>query len=749
MMTVKKNKNKIIAAVLTVTVLSGTLLVGSAPDSPDLRLPTRALAENVQKDGEVKISKPDKGSIKRQNNQKKTLTLSNCFKLAYATDEKLDNLKEKTDKKFAEYESALTAAEINRKKLKTLSWKFMFSFQLPRSEKYTETYEFETKPAEKKAEWYIAQQAYIDRMNEIKESVTTNYIEIYKLRLQLETLDEKGILLNKNLDVIKKMMASGKKTEADVKEAEQKIKANTSAITAAERNKTKFSKKLAQLIGLGDKRGEKGEDPELVTYKLESPYTPDAGEIIVRDILSDMTTYSLDHDLGVYEARSNESFAFLAMKTAFDPIPSHYSRWDYSMIEDDYQRLLKGLSINKKSFKADYKRFLHEIDKYWEGDDSWGIWPIKFKWRREWFKFSGDGTWYMEDSPELLKECMLDYSDKLDEKFLKEDEKKASVEDTFDTFIEKKLAYEFSEQTLADSTDAYEKSKINYNLGETTAEEYNAALDNYTEHQNAMLDALVDVTKQVNTLNRVTCGYVDVLLGNSEDITIDPNLVIANKLGGAKYYIDTMYEQLCFEVGISIPDDFKKKITQFELWAYEKEGGAPVQIGSRTEVGQTIRHLMRTSDNIYKMAVRLYDGETLIDECEIDMSVKIGDLNIVDYEIQTKNLATIGYFDINEDTENGLATITMHPDGIENIGFFTLYDANGAAIKKYTKYDTKGNADESDIKFPVDKDFSYVKPIGQSINSITIKWYDVDGNELYEGAFDSATKEIKKVVTEE
>jgi hypothetical protein len=111
-----------------------------------------------------------------------------------------------------------------------------------------------------------------------------------------------------------------------------------------------------------------------------------------------------------------------------------------------------------------------------------------------------------------------------------------------------------------------------------------------------------------------------------------------------------------FEFGIYIPEDFETDITHYELWA---DG---YQIGERTSVDKTIRHLMISAKDVEKFVVRVYDGETFVDDCKIDTQVYQGELKIITgYTISdNKSEQIIGSYTVSQTGNDTMVSINLN-----------------------------------------------------------------------------------------
>lgn len=660
------------------------------------------------------------------NTRKKTLTLNAAKKLAYSVSEKRENLEDKVDTKETAYANKVKAIEVKEKYISTFHWKFLFSVELPRDPTLEEIYESSVGPAEKLEEVRMAKHDLKDYKISLDNDVTTYYIEVYKGRQRMD-FDKQRLLVAQDVaEQVEAMTATGEKEDSDLKAANASVKELETTISTTQRATNSNAKKLAKLLGLADTNGKKGADPYLETYNLSSPYQTDVLNKLSRDDLPYLQDYTLDNDDSVYEARSSKALGYVAVTTYYSAISKQMKSKDMAIIKPYYEQIISGQQVNRRDFKSTYKTFLTAIDRYWSGKYKIGIWPLKFSFRKTAFKGKGDGQWYMQDNPNALLDSSLEYMEAVKELEEVEDGKKTEVEDSFNTYISLKNALVDVQEQEAEAKTEYEDAKILYRLGELTAEEYNTILSNYENLQTQEMDALTAYSEQVSSLNRLTCGAIDKLMGG-EDIDNEngAQMVVANQYPGASYYIIPKYENLEFDIGIVIPEDFDITVTHFELWCDN------VRIGEKTEVGSNITHLMTATADVKEVKIRVFDGETAICDCEINPAEYQGPLDIVRYDPNTEDSLVVGTYEIDDSSNDDTVTLKLMPDADDNIKYFVLYDENGTAI----------NSEE--LK-EVGEGVKYLTTLSGSLDTVTIKLYDLDQNYLYDATFDITGKKIVK-----
>jgi hypothetical protein len=637
----------------------------------------------------------------------------------------LDALNDKLEEKTANYESKAKAAAVKIEYVKHFHWKFLLSFDFPRDLTFEEIRQTSYEPAAALQEVRQVKEDMKALKMDLNKTVTDLYIEIYKARQSNEMNEERLLLANDKVAKISAMVATGEKNEEDLKEAQQAVKDIESSIVTTTSNHDSNAKKLGKIIGLLDEYGNLS-DPTLAGYSLDVPYSTEVISRIDRKDLAWLQRYTLDHDETIYEARGAKSLAYIDVTTTYKAINSNMKAGDMQLIKPFYDAVIAGKTINKRDLKNANKKFLKAVDRYWDGYYKIGFWPLLFKFDKEWFKGKADGTWYMMDSPDALFETILEYATTTTELKNAESDKETEVEDAFNTFIGLRNSLLIIQEQKSEQSEKFKESKIEYRIGELGVEEYNAILKSYEDLQIQELDALTNFSENVNSLNRTTCGALDKLLsGEDFENEFGTQLVVANDIPGASYYIVPEYEDLVFDLGVTAPEDFKYNITHFELWCDN------IMIGSRTEVGNTIRHLMEATADVEKVVIRLYDEQNFLADCEINPGVLQGPLLIPEYDSNVDIPNKVGTYEITVPDEGITCTVKLMPDAIENMGYFVLYDKNGKPLAGETKR-------------KVDEGIQYLQEVMESLTEINIKCYDKDEQFLYDAKFDVANSAIIK-----
>ena len=194
---------------------------------------------------------------------------------------------------------------------------------------------------------------------------------------------------------------------------------------------------------------------------------------------------------------------------------------------------------------------------------------------------------------------------------------------------------------------------------------------------------------------------------------------------GVYYYIHSMVENNIFELGLSVPADFDISITDYELWV---DG---IRVGERTGVTQSIRHLALDVKEVKRVFIRLYDGDTVIDDCDFNPAIPSGKLMIKTYHVETTDDDYIGTYTTNLNAATGLLElkILMNPD--QTAASYNLKTENGVYLI-------------SEEKIPVKERFRYLAAMESSLETLTLCLYDETGALLCEARFKSLDRTIRK-----
>ena len=293
--------------------------------------------------------------------------------------------------------------------------------------------------------------------------------------------------------------------------------------------------------------------------------------------------------------------------------------------------------------------------------------------------------------------------------------------------------YETLQNLAAEAKDTLDKLLVLNRMGKATYTEVADQQEAYQVAQQDALDALKEYNVTLSEFDRLTCGAVTKYLKGT-GMGLDTGkggdaYAVLDPINDPYYYIYTSVADLTFYIGVSIPDGFEPAIDSFEVWY------AGTQIGERTQVGTELRHLTLDYQDTSELTIRLYNGDTYVDECTVDASVPRDVLDIQRQETETETERVIGSYMVTTTMEGGVSVseLKLIINAVENASTYTLtYGDQGI-------YTTD--------KRPVTESFAYLTLLIASLEDVTLKLYNNGGEELMDVRFDTSTQELVTTVS--
>lgn len=646
----------------------------------------------------------------------KVLTLATARSLALRNSSEYELALMKVDSKKAARESAVKSLKLRKKNMSTFRWSPLLKIKFPTKPDLAEASEFQFKPVQLAGEIQIAKRNVQDVIYKVTESVNNLYVEIVTLQETIEYNEQKYASLLDGIEHNKERLKMGEANQSDIDRQEKKAKTLQEKLAGDKRTLEADLKKLSNKIGLDVTTG----------YTFEKPYVE---ATIERSMLDQLITYTEDRDATYFEACIGATTARMELSTNYSLMKSKY-RKDINMISRYINDALGGRSISTRAFKNDYKKFLEKIDSYWKGKKRICLF-IKIP--RIWMKGSLDGTRYIEDDPYVLYQNALDYISARKDEIAAKNELDQSVEDAFNNYINVRNSYQKYLSDLAEEEARLKQYEVQNRMGYMTLEEYEDAVEAYEDLQNSMLEAMKLYTQTLYSFDRLTCGGVSALLSGTDaelQVAQPGESYVEKDEKEAQYFLTPIVQRELFDLSLYIPEDFPVEITHFELWCDDQ------QIGDRTEVGKSLRHLALTKDNVETVKIRLYNGDEFIDDCIIDQNEENGILNIVTaMNINREETGIVGSYLTTTSDVTGLMTIAFTPLENEGIRYYRILAENG-------------NAMGSNEKLSIDTGFKHLGLVSSDLDRLTIEFYDDSGSLLYTGYMDTASGKLKKKVTE-
>ena len=642
----------------------------------------------------------------------RVLTLSTAITLAIRNSSEYELALMKVDSKKAERESALKAIKLKKKNMSTFRWSPLLKIKFPEKPDLAEASEFQFKPVQLAGEIQVAKRNVQDVVYKITENVNNLYVEIVTLQETNAFNEEKYDTLLEAIAHNRERLKMGEANQSDIDRQQKKADTLLQTLSRDRRTLEADMKKLSTMVGMDVTTG----------YIFERPYVE---ATIQRSMLDKLITYTEDRDATYYEACIAATTAKMELNTNYSLMKSKY-RKDIKMIARYVNDALGGRSISSRAFKNAYKRFLEKIDSYWKGKKRICLF-IKIP--RIWMKGSLDGTRYIEDDPYVLYQNALDYVAARKDEAAAKLELDQNVEASFNNYINVRNSYQKYMADVAEEEEKLKQYQVKNRMGYMTLEEYEDAVDQYEELQNSMLEAMKLYTQTLYSFDRLTCGGVSALLAGT-----DPELHVAEAgesyvekdESEAQYFLNPIIQRELFELSLFIPDDFPVEITHFELWCDDQ------QVGLRTPVDQTIRHLALTKDNIETVKIRLYNGDEFIDDCPIDPNDENGVLNIMTaISINREETNVIGSFLTTTSETTGLMTISFSALESEGIRYYRVLTESGKVLG-------------STEKISIDEGFRHLGLVSSDLDKLTLEFYDSSGTLLYTGYMDPANSKLMK-----
>ncbi len=641
----------------------------------------------------------------------KTLTLATAKKLAVANSDSYEKVESQLAVKQASLSQAYRSIREKQKNMSTFRWSPLLSFKFPTKPDLSEAYEFQFKPIEIQSEIDSLKHQLTDVVLEEYEKVSTLFVDAVVLDESITFNEKRLAVFEEQLVKDKAKLKLGEASQNDIDILNTNITSLQNKIATDRRSYEQSKKKLSDAIGMDVTTG----------YSFENPFV---SAEIERTQLQDLTQYTLDHDQSYYDVCMAESTALISLRTNYNLMNGQYgSKMNY--ISGYVNQVYAGTKVNKKAFKSAYETFLQKIDEPWQGKKK--ILFIRIP--KEWFKGAISGIRYVEDEPYALYESALEYEDARLERENAQKDLTDQVADTFENYVSLRNAYLAAVEAVNKAEKSLTAAESLNKLGELTNEEFTTEKEDYEELQNEMFSALADYTKALYSFDRLTCGGVSALL---EDAGADLNAggegnsyVEAEYEGGAYYYMESIIEQEQFRLNVYIPDDFSVEVTHFELWCDGK------QIGERTAIDKSIRHLALATESIDKAFIRFYNDTEFVDDCEIDPSQQSGELRIVTNYTATGGSSDkeLGEYSLTVNAATGIATVELSPQKDREIAYYRISTSDGVYLT-------------GDSYYSIEKGFRYLSLLENGIADLNIEFYDASKNKIFEGYFETAGNKL-------
>ena len=647
----------------------------------------------------------------------RTLRLEQAQRMALSVSSDISKQNNQIILKKMKYVEAVDGIRAKVKNLRSFRWSPLLSFKFPQKLDLTEEYDLNIKPLTIQTEIDTLRHGLDDLKYEVTHKVNSQYYEVYLLQETIGFIEEQLTSAQEQHERNQAGLRVGNATQSDVDRSQTSVDTLTKKLSSTMREFENAKTKLSELIGVD----------VTVGYTFANGFkTAD----IPRDQLETLTQYTLDHDQSFYEAKAATSTALLNVNSYESLMRSQYGG-KLNYIQTYINMAKQGMDVDYGAFQIKYKEMLAALDKPWNGK----IRILFFSFSKEWFKGEIDGTRYIEDEMYAVYTACMEYGNAKKDQDALEKELRAQVRDTYDAVVTGWNTYETLRDLANKSGETLERLLLLNRIGKATYTEVADEQEAYQTAQQDALDALKEYNDTLSEFDRLTCGAVSKYLKNT-GMALDAGeggdaYAVLDPISDPYYYIYTSVADLTFYIGVSIPEGFEPAIDSYEVWY------AGTQIGERTTVGTELRHLTLDYQDTSTLTIRLYNGDTYVDECEVDASVPRDVLDIERAAPPQETERVVGTYTVSTTLQGGVSVSELKLDvnAAENASYYTL------TYGEQSIYTTEQRS--------VRESFSYLTLLITSLDDVTAGLYDRAGNELMRVRFDTSTQELVTIVSAE
>lgn len=641
----------------------------------------------------------------------KTLTIKQAQQMALANSADVTKYRNKISLEDVKYASAIKSVKAKKKNLSTVRWSPLLSFKLPQSPTMGNEYDWQYKPFQIQNQITIYNHNLKDVVYSSREKTSVLFIKAYVCQEKIAFLESSLEETQDSLAKSKLKLATGDAKQADIDKLQAKADKCTTDIALQMSAFEDIKMQLKDLLNLDVTSG----------YHFDNPMI---AADIPRDVLDTLTEYTLKNDQTYYEAKMAKLLAKSSLDLNESLMRNRYGG-KMSYINTYIQQARRGEKVDSSAFKSSYEKMLDKIDKPWRP----GITIIFWRFSLEWFKGATAGTRYMEDDPYALFTSALEYSDKLREEEAAKKELIRQVKTNFEAVKNAGIAYQDGEKLVKSLKEDLDKATLLNLQGKLELSELKDIQDEYETQVLATLDLQATYSQLLYSYDRLTCGGITAYLEGSDldmEAAQGGSSYLAKELNGkAYYYIDYAAEDNIFTLGVSIPEDFSVEISDFALFVND------MQIGNKTPIEKTIKHLGLDFKNVDSSKIYLYNGNELVDICEIDASVNQDELEISGgytlEKIQTIHKVATYHFEQNPDSNR--TTLTLEKLDTEPIAYFRVVDTTGKPLA-------------SEDQIPIDEPFAYLSLLEGDLSDVNVELYNGNNELLYVGSFETGNSSI-------
>lgn len=643
------------------------------------------------------------------------LSLAKAQNMAAANSANIRKIRNKIEIQEVKYATAVKSIKMKKKNMATFRWTPLLSFKFPEKPTLADEYEWQYKPLQITCVMNELKHQLKDEVLAGKETVSLLYVETYICQEKTAFYEESLEKARKTLQKNQIRLISGEASQADIDKMQKKVSRLTTDLSLQIRTFENKKAQLSKLIHLDVTSG----------YEFLNPFVEAE---IPRSILDQLVTYTLEHDQKYYETKLETALSLESLNMMRSMMRNQYGS-KMNGIEPYIQQALRGEAIDSSVFKKEYNQMLKDIDAPWDGR----IRILFIRISKEWFKGAVSGSRYVEDDPYALYSGALEYADAVRAQQSAMEELAQSVKDHFETLKTMQIAYSDAVRACDELEEDVRKSMELNRLGNLSYEELSDVQEVYEEQELSVLGLLGEYSTLLYAYDRLTCGGITAYLEGT-DINMRAaqggNSFLADEVKGeAYYYIEYAVEDNLFRMGVSIPENYSIKITDFELYV---NGG---RVGERTPIENDLEHLALGLDKTESVKLYLYDGQQLAAVCEIDPGVYQDTLDIKGgYTlVQEHTVRTVATYRYRLDDNTNMVTLSISP--VTSAG-------NGEQAAYYRLENREGISISGDDFIDISQDFCYLSLLVGDLSQIQAAFYDQSENLLYKGFFEEETASI-------
>lgn len=639
----------------------------------------------------------------------RTLPFSQVQRMGVASSADIRKKNSEVLLKQMKYVEAVKGIQAKVKNLRSFRWTPLLSFKFPQKLDMPEEYELNIKPLTLQSEIESLRHQANDLRYAAALKVNLLYTDLYltqeSIAFEQKCLETASAELSRNQTRLRAGQADAK----DVETMEKGVKKLQTTLATLGRKLENDKQKLTELIGLDVRTG----------YRFANPFV----ELqLSRSELPSIIEHTLANDHAFYEAKLTKSIALLNMN-AYENLMRNQYGGKMAEIQPYLTQARQGADIDFAAYQMAFDRLLKNVDQPWQG--AYRI--LFFRFPKEWFKGAISGIRYVEDEMYALYTASKEYSTAIQDVKRAEKDLRRTVTDQFETIVSGYQAFQaLSEQSKVNRQTLDRIAALNRS-GRAEYSELQDARKRYEDGERERLESLGTYTKQIFDLDRLTCGAITpYLTGTSLSLGQGmggDSLKVIDPIAEPYYYIYGTISDLTFEVGISIPEDWKPAVTDFEVWL---EGR---QVGERTPADKQLRHLMFDYQTNSDLTFRLYDGDRLVSECTVDATVPRDRLPIEPAEPSTGRRKIGSY------------TQEVNPKGGVSLATITLTLPDTTATQYRLRMPDKAEVFSEQLR-PLTEPFSYLQILVESLAAVEIVLCDDAGAEIGTAVFEPESKSV-------